>query len=63
MGLRIGPESVESIFEAEYFACRIELDINTVPDFPGELDREILQPIFGDLVDLGQEIVREGDIP
>ena len=43
--------------------CRLELDINTTPDFPGELPREYLPRIFEELVNLGQEIAREGDIP
>ncbi len=43
--------------------CRLELDINTTPDFPGDLPREYLPRIFEELVNLGQEIAREGDIP
>lgn len=43
--------------------CRLELDINTAPDFPGDLPRERLSQIFEELVSLGQEIAREGDIP
>ena len=43
--------------------CRLELDINTAPDFPGDLPQERLSQIFEELASLGQEIAREGDIP
>ena len=43
--------------------CRLELDINTAPDFPGDLPNERLSQLFEELVSLGQEIAREGDIP
>lgn len=38
------------------------MDINTVPDFQGELSREQLPQVFQELVDLGREIAKEGDI-
>jgi len=44
-------------------ACRLELDINTAPDFPGDLPHEYLSRIFKELVNLGQEIAEKGDIP
>lgn len=44
-------------------ACRLELDINTAPDFQGELARPQLPHVFHELVHLGQEIASEGDIP
>lgn len=43
--------------------CRVELDINTHPDFSGDLPQDQLPRIFEELVTLGQEIAREGDIP
>lgn len=45
------------------FACRLELDINTVPDFQGELPRESFGQLLGELTELGQEIAQKGDIP
>ena len=45
------------------FACRVELDINTVPEFRGEFTGEQLPQIFAELVDFGCEIARRGDIP
>jgi hypothetical protein len=44
-------------------ACCIELDINTSPDYQEDLPKEKLPQIFRELVDLGKEIVKEGDIP
>ena len=64
MGFFAGPATgIVSVPEVPHYACRLELDINTVPGEEEELDREQLQPIFRDLVSLGQEVVREGDIP
>lgn len=47
----------------EVYACHLELDINTVPNFEGVLSKDKLQHLFDELVNLGQEIAREGDIP
>lgn len=44
-------------------ACRLEFDINTAPDFQGELSRQRLPQVFHELVHLGQEIASEGDVP
>ncbi len=44
-------------------ACRLELDINTIAEFQGELYREQLSEIFQELVKFGKEIASEGDIP
>jgi len=45
----------------QYFACRLEVDVNTAQRQP--LPREKLPGIFEELMELGKEIVREGDIP
>ena len=42
--------------------CRVELDINTMPDVDGELATEVLPQIFDELVLLGKEIASAGDI-
>lgn len=60
--LALGPAFVGYSARRIHHVCRLELDINTVPDFQGELSREQLPQIFQELVNLGQEIVREGDI-
>ncbi len=44
-------------------ACRLELDINTAPDFHAPLPHESLVDIFQELVALGTEIAAKGDIP
>jgi hypothetical protein len=45
------------------FACRIELDINTVAEYPGEFIPEHSQQTFNELVQLGVEIIEKGDVP
>jgi len=44
-------------------ACRLEVDINTAPDFEGVLPAEKLPDILQELVDLAREIATKGDIP
>jgi len=43
-------------------AVRLELDINTSPDFSGELPKDKLPEIFAELVKSGKEITLKGDI-
>lgn len=43
--------------------CRLELDINTAPEFRQKLDGNIGSDIFDELVNFGDEIASEGDIP
>jgi len=43
--------------------CLLELDINTANESPEAIDAESLPQLFDELVGLGQEIVREGDVP
>jgi hypothetical protein len=61
--LSIGSAAVRYSRSQEDFSCRLELDINTAADFQEELTCEQLPQVFEELVDLGQEIAREGDIP
>lgn len=44
-------------------ACRLELDINTAPDFEGMLPADKLPEILQELVDLAREIAAKGNIP
>lgn len=44
-------------------ACRLELDISTMPEWKGELPHDGLPEVFHELVTLGQEIAEKGDIP
>ena len=43
--------------------CRLELDINTIPEFVRELDKNLVPEIFNELVDTGNEITTKGDVP
>jgi hypothetical protein len=47
---------------SEQHACRLELDINTVPEFQTDLDVSLLPRLFHELVDLGLEIANTGDV-
>lgn len=58
----VGQTTVRTSPRQEVFACRLELDINTHQDFNGELLPEQLPEVFNELVNLGREITREGDI-
>ncbi len=43
--------------------CRLELDINTIPEFVGEFDKDLVLEIFNELVETGNEIATRGDVP
>ncbi len=43
-------------------ACRLELDINTAPEFKSALKKTMLSKLFDELVELGMEIAHKGDI-
>lgn len=47
----------------EYFACRLELDVNTAPGRREPLPRETVSNVWQELLNLGREIVIEGDQP
>jgi hypothetical protein len=58
------PPSRVGVYSAQQnFSCRVEVDINTSQDFQGELPQVLLPKILEELINLGQEIIREGDIP
>lgn len=44
------------------YAVRLELDMNTSPEYQGPFKKKEILPIFEELIDLGKEISREGDI-
>jgi hypothetical protein len=44
------------------YGFRLELDMNTFPEFEGELPHDRLPELFGELVDLGTEIAEQGDV-
>lgn len=47
----------------EKHAVHLELDINTSASFNGELPPDKVPKLFGELLNLGKEIVIKGDIP
>jgi hypothetical protein len=55
--------AIRSIPGLTLFACRLEVDINTAAEFPGEFSAEQSRRIFHELIDLGREIAQEGDAP
>ena len=47
---------------AEQYACRLELDINTSPEYDAELPRDRRHDLLSELVELGSEIAAKGDV-
>lgn len=47
----------------DFFACRLELDVNTLPQRLDLLPRMQTTSVLTELIDLGREIIAEGDIP
>jgi hypothetical protein len=56
-----GGHPEQQIQPTETFACAVELDINTAPEFQGPLPHADLPRIFGELVASGVEIATRGD--
>lgn len=46
-----------------FHACRLELDINTAPDFGRPINKNAIGRVLSELIDLGSEIAMEGDVP
>jgi hypothetical protein len=59
--LSVGLASAQITMTPTSHACHLELDINTNQEFPGELSAKESLIVFRELVNLGLEIVREGD--
>ena len=47
---------------AARYACRLEIDISTCQEFKDLLPKENLGDIFDELVEMGKEIISQGDI-
>jgi hypothetical protein len=62
IAMTIGPEAAATRALGEDAACRLELDINTVPDFAGVLPAGHLAALLQELSDLAREIAQRGDI-
>lgn len=62
-GFILAPNKPESYIKTlTQFAVRLELDINTTPEFSVELSSEQLSQVFQELVELGKEIATKGDV-
>lgn len=57
---QVKPRVIQSIDQS---VCRLELDINTAPESNAEIEQSIISKQFAELVDLGNEIATQGDIP
>jgi hypothetical protein len=62
MTLEFGPTGIRSTEERQSFACRLQLDINTAPEYEGDIGPGLLPEILDQLVGLGREILENGDI-
>jgi hypothetical protein len=61
--LLVSPSSVKGEPVQTRLACRLELDINTSQEHEKDIAREHLGTIFGELIELGKEIAKKGDLP
>ena len=43
--------------------CRLELDVNTMPEHKDAFEKPILEDVFGELAEAASEIAIKGDIP
>lgn len=57
------PHGAKTLPAPELFACRLELDINTMPEFSGEFSANDFEPVTDELIELGTEIASTGDLP
>jgi len=62
VGVVVGGHPEQQFQPTESFACAVELDINTTPDFQGLLPQDDLIRIFTELVEAGVDIARHGDV-
>ncbi|MBI4485678.1 MAG: hypothetical protein HY655_06665 [Acidobacteria bacterium] len=61
--LALGRATVAPVEQTAAYAMRLELDINTAPDFPGPIPADRLVDVYRELVDLGRGIAAEGPRP
>jgi hypothetical protein len=43
-------------------ACRLEIDVNSSPDYQGDLAGELVKKLFLEFVQLAREIATRGDV-
>ena len=64
MQIRLSSGQSEIFENAEPLsACRLELDLNTIPELPRNLPKKYLSQLFQELVELADEITELGDRP
>jgi len=63
MSVLAGSTPATASLLGERYACRADLDINTVPTFKGTLSSSQLIEVSHELRDLAAEIVDKGDVP
>ena len=62
IGVAVGEES-KTVYESEEsFACRLELDINTMVNIKNRFNSNDSKNLFNELANLGLEIAEKGDI-
>lgn len=62
LNIQPGLHRFEQILAPGMYACRLEIDINTIAEFPRTLPKGKVCLIFEELVSFGKEIVEKGDI-
>ena len=59
--LTLRPNEASQTLGPQHRACRLEFDINTASEYDGEFSPDVGQTLFAELVDLAEEIIRDGD--
>ncbi len=62
MTIVVGSGGVETRTLGQEAACRLELDVNTAPDFGRALPAEHLELLLNEMINLGCEIAERGDV-
>lgn len=63
MEVRASEKGMEGKKSSPDFRVRLDLDINTDPEYNGAFDGDVARSVFGELTKLASEIVRDGDKP
>ena len=56
------PRQVASVSPSARPVCRLELDINTAQDYQGEILAENMPKVFGEFIELANQIAEQGDV-
>ena len=62
LDLPVLEQGVSPVAHTDRSVCRLELDINTAPEFGEEMTHSVASEVFLELVDLGNEIASKGDV-